>query len=62
MLLIRNFQVASARLASIACFLCLPLPLIGQETNTAQPDPLDYVQSVSAMTGRPIFAVAGQST
>ncbi|MCH2183572.1 MAG: hypothetical protein MK108_16355 [Mariniblastus sp.] len=62
MLLIRNFQVTVAGLASVICFLYLPLPLIGQEANTAQPDPLDYVQSISAMTGRPIFAVAGQST
>ena len=62
MLLIKSLQAASALLAAAFCLNCLALPLAGQETGASQPDPLEYVQSVSAMTGRPIFAVAGQST
>ncbi|MEE2827457.1 MAG: hypothetical protein VYE64_12595 [Planctomycetota bacterium] len=62
MLLIKSLQVASPLLAAITSLTCLALPLAGQEAGASQPDPLEYVQSVSAMTGRPIFAVAGQST
>ena len=55
----------SLRLAFVILVCSAVLQANGQddpkpESNST--DGLDYVQSISAITGRPIFAVAGQST
>jgi hypothetical protein len=48
---------------SAAILFCFPtLQVVGQDETSEISSPLQYAQNIAAITGRPIFAVAGQST
>jgi len=62
MLLINRHMTASFSL-SAAILFCFPtLQVVGQDETSEVSSPLQYAQNIAAITGRPIFAVAGQST
>lgn len=59
----RFTMVATSLIAS--CLLSVIAPIsVAQESDetTSAPSPLDNVKRISELSGRPIFAVAGQST
>lgn len=62
MFLINHIRITGALVASVIFGVFPATQVVGQDPPNTEPDPLNFVQSVSAMTGRPIFAVAGQST
>ena len=46
----------------LAILTGITLPVAAQSTNNVAADSLTVAQQISAASGRPIFAIAGQST
>ncbi len=62
-MLFTNRHMTTGFIVTTAILFSFPtLEIQGQDPVTEATTPVQYATAVAAMTGRPIFAVAGQST